>query len=77
MTGGMIWPLTDDATSTAPDFSGEKPTRFIIGMVKVPVVTTLAMEEPEISPVMPEATTAAFAGPPRICPISEKATLMK
>ena len=34
MTGGMICPFTDDATSTAPAFSGEKPTRFIIGMVK-------------------------------------------
>ena len=64
MTGGMIWPLTEDATSTAPAFSLEKPTRFISGMVKVPVVTTLAMEEPEIRPVMAEATTAALAGPP-------------
>jgi hypothetical protein len=69
--------LTEEATSTAPAFSGEKPTRFIIGMVKVPVVTTLAMEEPEISPVEAEATTAALAGPPRRWPISAKATLMK
>ena len=65
MTGGMIWPLTEEATSTAPAFSAENPTRFIIGMVKVPVVTVLAMDEPEMSPVMPEATTAALAGPPR------------
>ena len=57
--------MTDDATSTAPAFSAENPTRFIIGTVKVPVVTTLAIEEPEIRPVMAEATTAAFAGPPR------------
>ena len=77
MTGGMICPFTEDATSTAPAFSLLKPTRFIIGMVKVPVVTTLAMDEPEISPVMPDATTAALAGPPRRWPISEKATLMK
>ena len=34
-------------------------------MVKVPVVTTLAIDEPEIRPVRPEATTAALAGPPR------------
>ena len=64
ITGGMIWPLTEEATSTAPAFSAEKPTRFIIGTVKVPVVTTLAIEEPEIRPVMPDATTAALAGPP-------------
>ncbi len=66
ITGGMIWPLTEEATSTAPAFSAEKPTRFMSGMVKVPVVTTLAMEEPEMRPVIPEETTAALAGPPRM-----------
>ena len=74
ITGGMIWPLTDEATSTAPPFSAEKPTFFISGMVNVPVVTTLAMEEPEIRPVIADDTTAAFAGPPRRWPISENAT---
>ena len=44
-------------------------------MVKMPVVTTLATEEPEIMPVMPEETTAAFAGPPRNWPSSEKRDL--
>ncbi len=77
MTGGVIWPFTDDATSTAPAFSRLKPTRRISGIVKVPVVTTLAMDEPEISPVMAEATTAALAGPPRRWPSSENATWMK
>ena len=46
-------------------------------MVKVPVVTTLAIDEPEISPVVAEATTAAFAGPPRMWPSNEIADLMK
>ena len=32
------------------------------------MVTTLAMEEPEMTPVMAEETTAAFAGPPRRWP---------
>ena len=76
MTGGMICPFTDEATSTAPAASGLKPTRFIKGMVKVPVVTVFAMEDPEIKPVMAEETTAAFAGPPRRCPIRAKAILM-
>ena len=62
----MIWPLTEDATSTAPAFSAENPTFFISGIVNVPVVTTLAIEDPEISPVMAEETTAALAGPPFI-----------
>ncbi len=73
----MIWPLTELATSTAPAFSDEKPTFFISGMVKVPVVTTLAMDEPEIRPVMAEDTTAALAGPPFMWPIRLKATWMK
>ena len=47
MTGGVSWPLVDDATSTAPAFSGVKPVRFINGIVKVPVVTVLAIDEPE------------------------------
>lgn len=74
MTGGMIWPLTELATSTAPAFSDEKPTRFMSGIVNVPVVTTLAIEDPEIRPVIADETTAAFAGPPRMWPISENAT---
>ncbi len=77
ITGGMICPLTEDATSTAPAFSAEKPVRFIMGMVKVPVVTVLAIDEPEISPVNPEATTAALAGPPRKWPSRLKASWMK
>src|SRR3546814_11287414 len=77
MTGGMIWPFTEEATSTAPAFSELKPTRFIIGMVKVPVVTTLAIDEPELRPVEAEATTAALAGPPQRGPTRAKATLMK
>ena len=77
MTGGMIWPLTDEATSTEPAFSALKPTRFMSGIVKVPVVTTLAIEEPEIRPVAADPTTAAFAGPPRRWPSAPKAILMK
>ena len=47
MTGGVNWPFVDDATSTAPAFSGEKPVRFINGIVNVPVVTVFAIDEPE------------------------------
>ena len=43
MTGGVRTPLIDDETSTAPALVAGKPTFFISGIVKVPVVTTLAM----------------------------------
>ena len=68
MTGGMICPFTDDETSIAPAFSFENPVFFMIGIVKVPVVTVLAIDEPEIKPVIPDPSMAAFAGPPLIFP---------
>ena len=49
----------------------------MIGIVKVPVVTVFATEDPEINPVKPEAKIAAFAGPPLIFPTSAKAKLRK
>ena len=63
MIGGMIWPFVDAATSMAPALVAGRPVRIITGMVKVPVVTTLAIEEPEMAPVMPDARMAALAGP--------------
>ena len=54
--------MVEDATSTAPDFSGLNPMRFISGMVNVPVVTVLAIDEPEIMPVIIELSTDASAG---------------
>ncbi len=45
-------------------------------MVNVPVVTVLAMDEPEIIPVIIDDKTAAFAGPPRRAPRRAIATLM-
>ncbi len=46
-------------------------------MVKVPVVTTLAMLEPETIPVMPLERTAALAGPPLKRPSRLMARSMK
>ena len=43
----------------------------------VPVVTTLAIEEPEISPVIPDDSTAALAGPPLYLPNIARARLVK
>ena len=39
-----------------------------MGMVKLPVPTTLATEEPETVPMRPEERTATFAGPPAAQP---------
>ena len=47
------------------------------GMVKVPVVTTLATDDPETRPVKPLATTADFAGPPLYLPKPAKARSIK
>ena len=38
---------SSDLVGFLPALAGEKPTFFISGMVNVPVVTTLAMEEPD------------------------------
>ena len=65
MIGGMIWPFVDAATSIAPALVPGIPMLRMTGMVKVPVVTTLAIDEPDIMPVMPDARMAALAGPPR------------
>ena len=51
--------------------------RFIKGMVKVPVVMTLATAEPDTEPNMPLVTTATLAGPPAWWPVSASAKSMK
>ena len=68
ITGGMNIPPMDAESSTAPANSGRKPTRFIIGMVKEPLVATLAIWLPEMVPNSPLPTTATLAGPPRARP---------
>ena len=55
----------------------EKPVFFIIGIVNVPVVTVLAIDDPEINPVIPDPRIAALAGPPRIFPTIAKAKSKK
>merc|ERR1711906_38746 len=50
---------------------------FIIGIVKVPVVTVFAIEDPEIKPVIPDPRIAALAGPPLIFPTIAKAKSKK
>jgi len=66
MTGGVSCPLVDEATSTAPAFSAVKPTRFISGIVNVPVVTTFEIEEPEINTIPKMRRSKNF-----ICTISD------
>ncbi len=68
MTGGMICPPMEAVASTAPANSGLKPVRFMSGMVKAPVVTTLAIADPLTIPRRQEEKTATFAGPPLVCP---------
>src|SRR5699024_11541249 len=72
ITGGKSCPLDDAATSTPPAICSLKPVLFISGIVNVPVVTALATELPEIDPIIPDETTAAFAGPPLNEPTSDR-----
>src|SRR5699024_5058316 len=68
ITGGRIWPPTEAVDSTAPAKVLEYPTFVIIGIVKAPVDTTLAIADPLIEPMKPEAMAATLAGPPRVWP---------
>ena len=77
MIGGMSWPLVDAATSIAPALTAGMPIRRMTGIVKVPVVTTLAIDEPETMPVMPDARIAALAGPPVKRPTMAKESARK
>ncbi len=65
MTGGKIRPTVEALASTAPANSGFNPIFFIMGIVKLPVVTTFAVLLPEIDPTKALAITAILAGPPR------------
>ena len=45
-----------------------RPARFMIGMVNVPVATTLATALPDTVPIIALQKIATLAGPPRIQP---------
>ena len=69
----LIVPLLKlDVSNLLPACSALNPVFFIRGIVNVPVVTVFAIELPLMIPVNPEATTAAFAGPPLIFLIMQK-----
>src|SRR5699024_11067958 len=67
--GGVIIPPVEATASTAPACLGLKPTFFIKGIVKVPVVATLATGDPDNIPINPLETTAVLAGPPLYFPV--------
>ncbi len=77
ITGGASTPPVEAVASTAADCSAVNPMRFIIGMVTTPVDMMLLTGEPVTLPIMPEAATAIFAGPPRRLPISAMAVSVK
>jgi hypothetical protein len=65
MTGGVNKPPVEATASMAAATIGRYPTFFIRGMVKVPIVATLAGGEPVIAPMQALPKIAALAGPPR------------
>ena len=66
--GGVIWPPVEDAASTAPEKCEGYPTFFMAGIVKDPVVTVLAIDDPEIVPIKADEKIATLAGPPENFP---------
>ena len=70
---GVAGPEMEAAGSIPPATWGLKPAFFIIGIVKAPVDTVLAMAEPEMVPVRPEAMTATRPGPPMTRPAKARA----
>src|SRR5699024_10323452 len=77
MIGGMSCPPVEAVASVAAATWGLNPAFFIIGMVNDPDATVFATAEPETIPCRPEATTAAFAGPPVYLPAARKARSLK
>ena len=73
ITGGVICPPVEATASKAAAFLLSKPACFMSGMVTTPVETTLDTALPEMEPNSAEATTAIFAEPPRVRPISAAA----
>ena len=64
MMGGVIWPPALEAASTPPARCPGYPIRFMFGIVKEPVETVFAIEDPEIVPKKAEDTTLTLARPP-------------
>ena len=62
--GGVIWPPVEATASTAAASAGGYPSRFISGIVRVPVVATLATALPLTVPKAAEAMVAILAAPP-------------
>ena len=72
ITGGMNMPPMDAAGSMPPAMWALNPALFIMGMVKVPVETVLAMALPEMDPKSPLAMTETLAGPPTLPPTAAR-----
>src|SRR5690554_5229016 len=77
MIGGRKVPPIEAAGSIAPATCGLKPARFIIGSVKAPEDTVLAIALPEIEPDIAEEITATLAGPPADRPAMASGKSMK
>ena len=76
MMGGMSCPPVEAAASTAPANSGRYPSRFIMGMVRLPESTMLETELPT-RPSRALVMTAILAGPPEAHPATAFQMSMK
>src|SRR5512146_611479 len=76
ITGGVICPPHDATASTAAAKFGLYPAFFIMGIVMLPTVATLAEVLPVMEPKKELPTIATFAGPPVMRPAKAIAILL-
>jgi hypothetical protein len=62
----MSVPPVEAQASTAPAWCAGQSTRFMVGIVSRPVVTTFEITLPESELQRPLAITDILAGPPRV-----------
>ena len=65
ITGGMICPPVDATASMAAAMCAGYPVCFMSGMLKAPLIATLATALPDTVPNSAEDTTDTLAAPPR------------
>ena len=77
ITGGINTPPVEAQASTPPAKERLIPIRRMAGIDSTPVVSTLLITLPLMEPISPLEKIDTLAGPPRTCPSSANARLIK
>jgi len=73
MLGGMMGPMQAAVAVMAAPRSSSKPSRFMAGIMIIPMATAVATADPEMAAKIAQAMTVAWPSPPRMCPITSLA----